>query len=491
MNRGMNGGWRRRPGDMVIRRPRIKGYRLQRVLGVPSLYSAGYGNIGSSIYYALGIVAVAAMGATPVVLGVAGIIFVFTALTYAEGTAMLPEAGGSATFARRAFNDSAGFVAGWALILTYTATIAISAYTIPSYLGYFWEPLKESPFIGTVAAMGLVLFLMVINVLGVRETSVLNVSAAVLDLVTQVALVVIGFIFLFDPSLLVQRIVMFWPSASSLVFGIAIASLAYTGVETVSQMAEEARRPTLRVPQSLILMTVTVLVVFAGISMVAMSAMSPSELASEWAKDPVAGIANSLPLPQLRDAFRPLVAVLAGTILLIATNAGLLGISRLSFSLGTNRLVPGIFSKVHPRFKTPYVSIVVFSTVALVILLPGLFSGGFFVQLGALYTFGSLLASWLAHASILRLRMTQPDLPRPFRLGLNIRFKGYKLPLTAILGLLALLSIWLVILVVQPFSRWVGLGWMVLGLLCFRLYRRSTRTAAQRNASPTAHLPGR
>jgi len=118
-------------------------------LGVAALFSAGYGNVGSSIYYALGIVALVAMGATPVALGIAGILFIFTALTYAEGTAMLPEAGGSASFARHGFNDLGGFTAGWALMLSYIVTISISAYTIPPYLGHFWAPFKEFPIIGT------------------------------------------------------------------------------------------------------------------------------------------------------------------------------------------------------------------------------------------------------------------------------------------------------------------------------------------------------
>ncbi|MDP7525875.1 MAG: amino acid permease, partial [Dehalococcoidales bacterium] len=137
---------------------------MRRVLGVPALFSAGYGNVGSSIYYALGIVALVAMGATPIALGVAGILFIFTALTYAEGTAMLPEAGGSASFARYGFNNTMGFTAGWALMLSYIVTISISAYTIPPYLGFFWEPFKASPAAGTVTSMAIVLLLMVVNV---------------------------------------------------------------------------------------------------------------------------------------------------------------------------------------------------------------------------------------------------------------------------------------------------------------------------------------
>jgi len=126
-----------KPGDRVFRPRRIKPFHLKRVLGIPGLFSAGYGDVGSSIYYALGIVAVVALGATPIALAVAGIIYIFNALTYAEGGAMIPEAGGSSSFARHAFNDLIGFISGWALMLSYIVTMAISAYTIPPYLAYF------------------------------------------------------------------------------------------------------------------------------------------------------------------------------------------------------------------------------------------------------------------------------------------------------------------------------------------------------------------
>ena len=303
--------WQPKPADRVFRPRRIKRFRLRRVLGVSAVFSAGYGNVGSSIYYALGIVAVVAMGATPIALGIAGILFIFTALTYAEGTAMLPEAGGSASFARHGFNDIAGFTAGWALMLSYIVTISISAFTIPPYLGFFWEPLKASPMIGTIASMGIVLFLMTINIIGIKETSIVNIGAAILDITTQVALVVIGFILLFNPPVLIHRIINNWPTAENLVLGIALASIAYTGIETMSQMAEETRQPEKRVPRALIMMIVTVLVIFAGISLVSLSAMEPQELATEWSRDPVAGIAAHLPLELLQDVLKPLIAILA------------------------------------------------------------------------------------------------------------------------------------------------------------------------------------
>lgn len=478
----MSNNWRIKPGDRIFRPRRIRRYHLRRVLGAPAVFSAGYGNVGSSIYYALGIVALAAMGATPLALGIAGILFIFTALTYAEGTAMLPEAGGSATFARHGFNDVAGFTAGWALMLSYIVTIAISAFTIPPYLGYFWEPLKDSPAIGTAASMGIIIFLMTINVIGIKETSILNLGAAIIDITTQVSLVVIGFILLFNPTVVFHRIIDNWPTLNNLILGIALASIAYTGIETMSQMAEETKQPEKRVPKALIMMIVTVLVIFAGISLVSLSAMTPQELATEWSRDPVAGIAASIPLIWLSTALKPLIAILAGTILLIATNAGLIGISRLTYSLGRHHLEPSVLSRVHPRFKTPYISIILFSVVGLLILIPGFFALNAFKNLGALYAFGSLLAFTFAHASILSLRVRKPELPRPFKLGWNIRIKGREMPISAILGLAATAIIWIIILITQPYSRWVGISWMVAGLIIYYLYRRKEHM-------PLTHVP--
>ncbi|MFC2007566.1 APC family permease [Chloroflexota bacterium] len=474
----MPSSWQPKPGDRVFRPRRITRFRLRRVLGVAAVFSAGYGNVGSSIYYALGIVALVAMGATPIVLGIAGLLFIFTALTYAEGTAALPEAGGSASFARHGFNDLAGFTAGWALMLSYIVTIAISAFTIPPYLGYFWEPFKASPFIGTVASMGIVGFLMVINVFGIKETSVLNVGAALLDIVTQVTLVIIGFFLLFNPTIIWQRIISNWPTTENLILGIAMASIAYTGIETISQMSEETKQPEKKVPQALIMMIITVLVVFAGISLVSLSAMTPQELASDWSRDPVAGIAAHLPLELLQIILKPLIAILAGTILLIATNAGLIGISRLAFSLGSNNLVPSALSRVHSRFKTPYTSIILFSLIAILILAPGFFAADVFENMGALYAAGSLLAFMFAHASILSLRIKKPDLPRPFKLGWNIRIRDRELPISAIIGLVSTAVIWIIILITQPYSRWVGLVWMVTGLIIYYFYRRSRRASS-------------
>jgi len=452
---------------------------------------------------------VVALGATPVALAIAALFFIFATLTYAEGTAMLPEAGGSASFARHGFGDLAGFVSGWALMLSYIVTIAISAFVIPPYLGYFWEPLKESAVMSTAVSMGIIFFLMIINVIGVRETSFVNVSAAVVDLLVQILIIALGLLVVFNLDVLVHNITFYWPSWDNLILGIALAAIAYTGVETMSQMAEETKRPAKRVPRALILMIITVLILFGGVSTVALSAMTPQELATSWATDPVAGIAHSISVAitpeemaaglssekeavivltwiftEIRDLLPGLVAVLAASILFIATNAGLMGISRLAFSLGRYQLMPPGLGHVHRRFKTPYVSIILFAAVAIILLIPGLFAPGVFIELGALYVFGSLLAFVFAHASILSLRVKRPDLPRPFKLGWNIKFRQWELPITAILGLAGTAGIWLVVMATQPYGRWVGLGWMVIGLVVYLVFVR-------RRKSPPSEMAGK
>src|SRR5215212_4451185 len=165
---------------------------LQRVLGVNALFSTAYGNVGSSIYYALGLVASFALGLTPVVFVITGVIFYLTAATYAEATAMYPEAGGSSSFARHAFNEFWSFFAAWAQMLNYVFTIAISAYFVPHYIGgLFWEPLRSAP-ADIIAGCIIIAGLAAVNVVGVKESAGVNVLLAVIDFLTQVLLVLVG-----------------------------------------------------------------------------------------------------------------------------------------------------------------------------------------------------------------------------------------------------------------------------------------------------------
>src|SRR6266567_5649943 len=171
---------------MAERRP--KHSSLERVLGTGALFSTAYGNVGSSIYYALGLVASFALGLTPIVFVISGAIFYLTAATYAEATAMYPEAGGSSSFARRAFNEFWSFFAAWGQMLNYIITVAISAFFVPHYLGVFWPALRHSPG-DVVAGIVITMLLVLLNTVGIREAARLNLVLAIGDLCTQILLV--------------------------------------------------------------------------------------------------------------------------------------------------------------------------------------------------------------------------------------------------------------------------------------------------------------
>src|SRR5438067_7451081 len=315
---------------------------LRRTVGVPGLFATAYGNVGSSIYYALGLVAAHALGLTPLVFIFAGGLFALTAKTYAEGASMFPEAGGSSSFARHAFNAVPSFFAGWALTLDYIITVAISAFFVPHYLGAFWPALKHNP--GDIIGGAITIAILAgLNIRGLRESAKLNIFLAVTDLITQVLLVVLGFVLIFNPSTLINQVHLgIAPSYRELLFALSISMVAYTGIETVSNMAEEARDPDNDVPRTVNYVLIAVLGIFAGISIISIVALPVTQdaaghfstlLGTKFESDPVLGIVSALPLGHaLRTAFGYYVGALAATILIIATNAGLIGISRLSWS---------------------------------------------------------------------------------------------------------------------------------------------------------------
>ena len=359
---------------------RIETQGLRRTVGLGGLFATAYGNVGSSIYYALGLVAAYALGLTPVIFLLAGGLFAITAKTYAEGAAMFPEAGGSSSFARHAFNELVSFFAGWALSLDYILTIAISAFFVPHYLGAFWPALLHSPG-DVVGGLIVIVALAALNIRGIGESAKLNFVLAIADLFTQVVIIVIGAFLILNPSRLVHQVQLgSTPNWSHTIFALSLAMLAYTGIETVSNMAEEASDPGRDVPRAVNLILIAVLGVYAGMTVVALSALpvhghgphAYTLLGSKYQADPVLGIIANLGLPAtVEHILRYYVGILAATILFIATNAGLIGISRLSWSLAEHRQLPGIFARLHKRYRTPWFTIVFFSTFAGLLLIPG------------------------------------------------------------------------------------------------------------------------
>jgi APA family basic amino acid/polyamine antiporter len=474
---------------------RLTEHGLRRSVGVPGLFATAYGNVGSSIYYALGLVAAHALGLTPLVFLFAGGLFALTAKTYAEGASMFPEAGGSSSFARHAFNEVVSFFAGWALSLDYILTIAISAFFVPHYLSAFPHlgALDHNPgdIIGGIIT---VIVLASLNIRGLGESAKLNFILAIVDLSTQIVLVCVGAVLVLNPSLLIHQVHLGTvPSWHELIFALSLAMLAYTGIETVSNMAEEARDPGRDVPKSVNLVVLAVLGVYAGISIIALSALpvvhhgvgfDPSlqaageegfkhagyatALGGRFQNDPVLGVISRLGLHgTVLNVAEYYVGLLAATILFIATNAGMIGISRLSWSLAEHRQLPNIFSRLHARYRTPWFTIVFFSGLAGILILYGNTN-----VLGNLYSFGAMLSFTTAHAAVIALRIKDPDRARPYRMPWNVRIRGVSIPMTAVIGGIGTAFAWVAVVVFHSEARVVGIPWMILGMGGYLLYRR-------------------
>jgi APA family basic amino acid/polyamine antiporter len=447
------------------------------VLGTPALFSTAYGNVGSSIYYALGVTAAIALGLTPLVFVISGLIF-----AYAEGTVRYPEAGGSSSFARHAFNELISFGAAWAQMLNYIITVAISAFFVPHYLSIFWEPLKTNPW-DIIGGAAVILILVAINIVGIKEAAGLNVFLAVVDFATQVVLVIVGFAIVFDPHVLTSNV--HWgvaPTWANFALAVPVAMIAYTGIETVSNLAEEARNPTKSIPASIRLVAVAVFAIYFTLPMIALSALPVyKDQAGDYVtklglppdqggfeNDPVLGLVENLGLHGwVLSTAKVYVGVLAATILFIATNAGVIGASRITYSMATYRQLPEVFRRLHPRFKTPWMSLIVFAAaIPIAVLLPGKVD-----FLGTMYAFGAMLSFTIAHASIVRLRQMKQE-PGAYRARPNLRIGKLDLPLFALIGGLGTAIAWTVVVVQYAPARWAGLGWLVAGFGFYWVYRR-------------------
>lgn len=457
---------------------RLKKKSLRRALGTWDLFAIGYGDVGSSIYYALGATALYALGATPLALLAAGAVFICTALTYAEMSSTFPEPGGSATFSRHAFNDLISFIAGWGLLLDYIVTIAISAFAIPPYLQNILNTIGiqyvDSPFYHGVFTISIIVFLFFLNFFGVKESGRFSLILAIFTIVTQIGIVLMGALLFFNFPLIIShmRIAVAgadWsPDWWNFAKGCAMAMVAYTGIEAISQLAAETKHPARSVPRAIKWTAAVVLFLYVGLSGVGLSVISPQELGTTYLQDPVRGIAQNFPIGGA--ILGPWVGILAAIILLIASNAGLIGSSRMLFSMGEYYQVPAFCYKIHPRFQTPYIALILFTVLASVIVA---ISGGKMIFLADLYNFGAQMAFFSVHMSLLVLRWKRPALHRPYRAPFNIPFgNGRSLPLTAIIGAFASLAVWLLVVATKVEGRIAGFSWIAIGIAMYLFYRK-------------------
>ena len=476
---------------------KLRGF--ERVLDAPSLFAVAYGEIASSLYIALGIVAGAALGLTPLVLLVTGAVFVLVSLSYAEGTSALPETGGAATFVRRAFNDLAGFVTGWVLFLDFLIVMALSALFVPHYVaGAFGAPsLRESPW---DALIGCSVIVVIAGVRIVRRTR-LHVGAlvvALLDLAVQSVLVLLGLALLLSPGTLVDGLgFQSGQDWSDLAFALPLAMLAYTGLETVANLAEEATEPGRTLPRSLfsaigLVVVVTVLIGAIGLSAYPVT-NGETALGQEWLELPLVGIAaafdGSLP-SVIVDALKVAVGISGVLILVGAATTSFSGITRLTYSLAEHGSLPREFARLERRAVVSSEAIGIAAALAIgLIVLTEVAAGGDPTFLASLYSFGVLIAFTAAQLAVVRLRMREPELERPFLARPNVTVRGHRVPLAALVGAPLTFTIWVLSMLTHPGARYAGPVWLVAGLCVYVAVRRTRKRGLFEHVTPIEGLP--
>jgi len=451
--------------------------RLQRALDAPALASVAYGEIASSIYFALGIIALHALGLTPLVLGVMGLLFVIVALSYAEGTASIRETGGAATFVRVAFNDFAGFLTGWVLFLDYLIVIALSALFFGHYLGLALGIHSIAHHPGDVITGCVVIAAIGLSRLARRtKLYTLGIVVPLLDLVTQLLLVILGFAFLFSSSALGRGTsIGTSPSWHQILFALPLAMLAYTGLETVANYAEEARRPGRDLPRSLFSAIGVVVVVYVLIALVALSAFPATHgttaLGTDWLRSPLMGVVSALQQHVAHwfgNVLRVYVGLTGALVLLAAATTSVSGFGRLAYSLGEHGQLPRTFGRLSRRTLVAPASVVAATGIAIGVLIGTSFLAHEVTFLASLFSFGVLLAFTAAQLAVVKLRFTRPELRRPFWVPFSVR----GVPVPSVVGALCTAAVFVISMETHIGARYGGSAWLAAGIVVYLLVRR-------------------
>jgi APA family basic amino acid/polyamine antiporter len=449
--------------------------RLERVLDAPTLFGIAYGEIASSIYFALGIIAFHALGFTPLVLLVVGALFLIVSLSYAEGTAAIRETGGAATLVRIAYNDLVGFVTGWALFLDYLIVIALSALFVPHYVAGAFFTRIHRPW-DVVAGCGVIAGIAVVRLLHRTRLHRWALIVAMVDLATQLLIIALGLALLFSPHALTRGTSLgHSPSWHDIAFALPLAMLAYTGLETIANLAEETRRPGRTLPRSLFGSIGLVVVLYVGIAVVGLSAFPPqhgTELGSTWLRSPLLGVVTRIRdhVPDVIGAPLQVFVGLSGALILVtAATTSISGFGRLAYSLGEHGQLPRKFGWLSKRTLVSPQSIIAAAAISIVILAgtAGLKHPVFF--LASLFSFGVLLAFTATQLAVIKLRFTEPERRRPYR----VPFTVGRIPVPSIVGALLTFTIWIIALSTHVGARYAGPAWLAVGLVLYVAVRKS------------------
>jgi APA family basic amino acid/polyamine antiporter len=476
-----------------------KNVELRRDVSVWGSYTWGYADVGADIYAALGLVIAAAQGLAPAAFVFAGLVYIMIGLAYTELASTYPVAGGGQYFTLRGLGDFWGFVAGSALLLDYTIDIALFAVASAGYMNFFspWlfgtdigkisiavGPFADIKIVWLAETMLLIAFLIWINIRGVRESSLLNETLGAVDLILESSVVFFGFVLAWNPQLLLSQ----WTDAlqtlpvDRFMYGSSLAIISFVGLESISQAAQETRRPATIIPRTSIALIFTVFIFAVGFSTVGLGIL-PWQRFAENLGDPVAELARAIPF--LGIIAGPFAAVLGATILLISANTGVMGASRLTYSMSQLHLVTRWLDKVHPRFHTPIRTIMVFSLMGALEAFLSFLTPSALDTLGNMYAFGATLGYTLVFISLIVLRFKDPYSPRPYIMPVNLKIKrngrAVDFPVFGVLGMLGVSFILFEVILTHEIGRIAGPAWVLLCIVYYVIWRHRNRLPLRGN----------
>ncbi|TDA69909.1 MAG: APC family permease [Clostridia bacterium] len=461
---------------------------LRRDVTVWGSFMWGYADVGADIYAALGLVMAAAQGATHLAFALAGLVYIMIGLAYTELAATYPVAGGGQYFTLRGLGDFWGFIAGAALLLDYTIDIALFATASAGYVNFFLPvlfgvdvsqlavslgPLHHVNLFWMGESLLLVLFLIWLNIRGIRESSLFNEILGALDIITESTIIVFGFLFAWHPELLAHQWNTQFPTLRQFMYGSSLAIISFVGLESISQAAQETKRPATIVPRTSLTLIFTVLIFATAFPTMSLGVLPWQDIARSVG-DPVARLAHSIPL--IGVIAGPFAALLGATILLISANSGVMSASRLTYAMSQFQFISEWFNSVHPRYRTPHRTILVFTGIGVIQLVLSFLTPNAMDTLSNMYAFGATTGYILVLISLIKLRFSDPFAPRPYKVPLNLKLKHngqrVQFPLLAVVGLLGVSSILFEVILTHAIGRIAGPAWLVLAFAYYAWYRR-------------------
>jgi APA family basic amino acid/polyamine antiporter len=464
---------------------------FRRGLGQPALFAIIYTSVASAIYFSLGVVASRALGLTPVVYVLAGIFFALACTTYVEGASLHQDRGGATVFARYAFNELVSFAAGWMILLDYIILIAVTSFSATNYLAAFYAPLGQGRD-ELLLCIAIIAYVAIRNVRGFSKTRVNRIAALVIaDLGLQALVIVLGLFAFFHLDTITDTIHFGdTPTWGDTVFALGVATVSFTGLESASGLSGEVAVGRRGLKRLVGAAAIIVIVVYTGIGIVAVTALpvvgNATSLGRNFLDAPMLGIAESFHADWLANTLKYTIAAAAAATLIAAANSAMMGLSRLAYSLSTNRQIPSAVGRLHPTRSTPYVVIAIAALLAAGLTVPQDLE-----LLVGIFAYGALVGLTIAHLSIVVLRYKEPDGRRPYRIPLGVRFRGGDLPLLAVVGGILSAGAWVGLVITHGGARWVGTGWLAGGIALYVVYRTTQgKSVLRRVLVPEAALRG-